>query len=268
MTCGLTWPPGKGLIGSPAVAVLALVTATACNIDVGHGSGVAKRGLEVDPDGALRLGDEVVRIPAGCSDGQPLRRIEGSWRCGGELDPGYTRSPAGTIDFQHVQSWEGAVEHGSHADGYGGSPYALRSNYVKPEEIAPRVVEALARRALCPEGYQYDVERPDFVLCTKNGDEMVKVGDFWVDRYEASVWPGPDCSQPENQFGRNVDDYAIPDTGSIGDATEGPFACSIPGVFPSTFLTWFQAQQVCLASGKHLITNGKRHWHINRHRYS
>jgi len=35
------------------------------------------------------------------------------------------------------------------------------------------------------------------------------------------------------------------------------YACAIKGVLPSRWLTWFQAQAACGASGRHLITNGE-----------
>jgi hypothetical protein len=35
----------------------------------------------------------------------------------------------------------------------------------------------------------------------------------------------------------------------------GVYAVSIPGVHPSACITWFQANQACLLSGKRLLTN-------------
>jgi len=35
----------------------------------------------------------------------------------------------------------------------------------------------------------------------------------------------------------------------------GVYAVSVPGVFPSTCITWFQAEQACALSGKRLLTN-------------
>lgn len=42
-----------------------------------------------------------------------------------------------------------------------------------------------------------------------------------------------------------------------GNWTKPLFACAIEGVMPSHSMTWFQAQQACAASGKHMITNGE-----------
>lgn len=54
--------------------------------------------------------------------------------------------------------------------------------------------------------------------------DMVQIGDFWIDVYEASV--------PEEQ------------TGSYG--------CSIAGRLPWTNVTWYEANDACIAAGKRL----------------
>ena len=114
----------------------------------------------------------------------------------------------------------------------------------------------------CPPGYQRDASRADIVLCQRElddglHDEVVRVGDIWVDRYEASVWETVDCSGTHyGGVDENWDDVAVefPQTGQL---TTPLFACSIRGVMPSRWLTWFQAQAACAASGKHLITNAE-----------
>jgi len=109
---------------------------------------------------------------------------------------------------------------------------------------------------------------------------MVPVGDFYVDKYEASVWvrkdgAAVDCgalqtavaagnwSVTYSLYGNNSDDYSqtsnawdpvLLDTGYF---TNKAYACSIKGVTPSRYLTWFQAQAACTAAGKHLVTNGE-----------
>ena len=105
---------------------------------------------------------------------------------------------------------------------------------------------------------------------------MVPVGDVCVDRYEASVWARKDW-QPVDckalqaavddgtwgneyyRYGELSDDYTavVLDTGYLVDKDKPIYACATKGVVPSRFLTWFQAQAACAASGKHLITNGE-----------
>lgn len=83
---------------------------------------------------------------------------------------------------------------------------------------------------------------------------MVRVGDIWVDRYEASVWENPDCTG--EQYGVVGDDYpaSFPDDAQFDEPL---FACSTTGVNSSAYLTWFQAQAACTAAGKRLITNAE-----------
>lgn len=85
-------------------------------------------------------------------------------------------------------------------------------------------------------------------------DEMVKVGTLCVDKYEASVWSNPDGSG--TQYGVSEADYpdSFPETGNW---TTKLYAISKKGVRPSRYITWFQAQQACAASGKRLLTNAE-----------
>jgi formylglycine-generating enzyme required for sulfatase activity len=108
----------------------------------------------------------------------------------------------------------------------------------------------------CPEGYVQDATVTDFVLCTDGADEMVKVGDFWVDRYEASVWENEDCTG--TQYG-DTDDWAAVDATfpASGQYTVPLFACSVSGVTPAAYGSWFRAQAACVASGEHLITSAE-----------
>ena len=92
---------------------------------------------------------------------------------------------------------------------------------------------------------------------------MVKVGSYWVDRYEASLvdaktWSSGQCSGSGTQYassgGANPkDDYpsTFPDSGNWSTRV---YACSVAGKTPSRMMTWFQAQQACLLSGKTLCT--------------
>jgi formylglycine-generating enzyme required for sulfatase activity len=114
----------------------------------------------------------------------------------------------------------------------------------------------------CPDGYIRSTEEGDVTVCVKaiGGDlvdEMVRVGDFWIDRYEMSVWDTPACAG--TQYGADGDDWPLPQNGDwtgLGDA----YGCSVPMVPPTRFMTWFQAMQSCRASGKSLCTNAE--WQV------
>jgi formylglycine-generating enzyme required for sulfatase activity len=120
--------------------------------------------------------------------------------------------------------------------------------------------------------------------------DSVKVGTVCIDTYEASAWqippsntslvklvqegkataakltaggamqlgPSATCAGP-GDYGSN-----FPNTGNwtpvLGSTPPSPgvYAVSIPGVHPSACITWFQANQACLLSGKRLLTN--REW--------
>ena len=163
-----------------------------------------------------------------------------------ESDPVYSGSAAATVTAGDLADWDEAVSWGDHA-GIG---------YATTVEL-DSAVAALER---CPPGYLQDATETRFVLCyhpdsnPSAPDEMVQVGDFWVDRYEASVWSDPDCTG--TQYGASGDGYVadFPDTGSWDSQL---FACSAAGVLPSRYLTWFQAQQACAASGKNLCSNDR-----------
>jgi formylglycine-generating enzyme required for sulfatase activity len=85
-------------------------------------------------------------------------------------------------------------------------------------------------------------------------DVMVRVGPLCVDKYEASVWSEP--AGTGMQFPQSIPRYpaTFPENGNW---TEPLYAASIKGVSPSTFVTWFQAQQACALSGKRLLTNAE-----------
>jgi formylglycine-generating enzyme required for sulfatase activity len=108
----------------------------------------------------------------------------------------------------------------------------------------------------CPSGYARDPSAdPGITVCVSasSGDEMVRVGDFWIDRYEASIWSDAGCGG--TQYGAGTDyPGTFPDNGNF---TAPLYACSVYFVTPSSSMTWFQAQAACAASGKHLCTNAE-----------
>ena len=117
----------------------------------------------------------------------------------------------------------------------------------------------------CPSGYERDrtcATCDDIVLCTNGRDQVVKVGDIWVDRFEASVWADADCTtgiRAGVPYGSEGEDYpdTFPDSGQVNGEASLLYACSVSGVTPSRWLTWFQAQTACEASGKHLCSNAE-----------
>src|SRR5262245_17237085 len=94
-------------------------------------------------------------------------------------------------------------------------------------------------------------------------DNMVHVGSICIDQYEASVFdqlPDNTGNPRGTQFGLSGDDYPCPDNGN--DCTPNGtnvliVAVSAPNRIPSTFITWFQAQQACANAGKRLLRNGE-----------
>jgi hypothetical protein len=118
--------------------------------------------------------------------------------------------------------------------------------------------------------------------------DAVKVGGVCVDTYEASVWQIDPANTPlvrRVQAGRatladltaagaapisasacNLAGFpaGFPQTGNwtalpgSNPPSPGIYAVSIPGAPPSRCITWFQANQACLLSGKRLLTN--REW--------
>ena len=106
--------------------------------------------------------------------------------------------------------------------------------------------------------------------------DSVKVGNVCIDTYEASVWQIP----PSNtalvklvQAGKATlaaltaggatelgcipgSQTPYPASFSVnGNWTAPVYAASVPGVLPSTCISWFQAEQACALSNKRLVTN-------------
>jgi hypothetical protein len=128
------------------------------------------------------------------------------------------------------------------------------------DELAARIA-ALAAAAEsadrpCPRGYAQPPAAGSIVLCTRGADEVVKVGNgasaFWIDRYEASVWTEPDGSGTQHGTAAGSYPSTFPESGQVTDAAHLLFAASKAGVLPSRYLTWFQANLACRASGKRL----------------
>ena len=119
----------------------------------------------------------------------------------------------------------------------------------------------------CPPGYTKDTTAPaSITVCKKGSDEMVKVGDFWVDRYEMSIVDAKTYNSGQcngaggTQYGPGISDNyptTFPDSANVTSATSRIYACSRSGNYPSRMMTWFQAAAACAFAGKHLCTNGE-----------
>jgi formylglycine-generating enzyme required for sulfatase activity len=147
-----------------------------------------------------------------------------------------------------------------------------------------RVSLVLALSILCAAGGAAAVTCPP---------DAVPVGSVCVDKYEASIWSVPDPTTDNAALVAKLKDGTVtlaelqaggavqfgaavlhgcpaplgtppypanfPLNGnwiSIADPpTPGIHAASIPGVLPSTCLSWFQAEQACRLSDKRLLTN-------------
>lgn len=139
------------------------------------------------------------------------------------------------------------------------SPTKTLASSVLPAEVLGRLAELEARLAsldACPAGYTRDASTTAIVLCKRGADEMVKVGDFWVDRYEglivdASFYNGGRCDgtcvEGTTCFGSAgggapADNYPItfPDTGNVMSQADKLYACSVEGVVPSRMMTCFR----------------------------
>lgn len=110
----------------------------------------------------------------------------------------------------------------------------------------------------CPVGFTRDSSITSITVCKRGFDEVVRVGTkgsaFWIDRYESSVWEKEDGTG--KQYGATMDDYpqTFPKNGQL---TIPVYAVSKNAVIPSRFITWFQANEACAASGKRLPTNAE-----------
>ena len=140
--------------------------------------------------------------------------------------------------------------------------------YLESELLALKAkVAKLETNPDCPPGYTKSTTVTSYTLCVNGKDEMVKVGDFWVDRYEMSIvdaksYAGGKCNGSGTQYAispgsDNYDAAGFPDWGK---AATKLYACSRSGNKPSASMTWFQAAAACAFAGKHLCTNGE--WQV------
>ena len=111
--------------------------------------------------------------------------------------------------------------------------------------------------------------------------DAVAAGTVCLDKYEASVWrvPNPTTANAflvrkiqlgratradlmaggATQLGTASADYA-PCAANGQNCPNDIYAVSLPSVFPSAFITWFQAQEACANAGKRLPTSAE--WQV------
>jgi hypothetical protein len=84
------------------------------------------------------------------------------------------------------------------------------------------------------------------------GGLMIAIdSEFAIDLYESSLFADPDCSG--FQHGVAGDDYPV-GFPAQGQRSSTLYACSLPGVHPSGWLSWYRASWACQAQGKRLCT--------------
>ncbi|RJO66371.1 MAG: hypothetical protein C4523_12735 [Myxococcales bacterium] len=102
--------------------------------------------------------------------------------------------------------------------------------------------------------------------------EMMLVEDFCIDKYEAVAMENSDCTG--TIYGQNEDDFpegfqdcvnCMEDglcvdhfdcrTEAWAPQTEPVYACSVPGIIPTRFITWYQARRACVNVGKTLCSS-------------
>src|SRR5215468_3891141 len=120
---------------------------------------------------------------------------------------------------------------------------------------------------------------PPFPLRRCSADAVV-AGTVCLDRYEASVWrvPSPTTTNASlvrkiqlgkateadltaggaTQLGVTVDYAPCTDNGQ--NCADDIYAVSLPSEIPSARITWFQAQEACVNSGKRLPTSAE--WQV------
>lgn len=120
----------------------------------------------------------------------------------------------------------------------------------------------------CPVGYQLQPPNSDGTRpCTLtredgvNYDSVVRVGTgptaFWIDRYEATIWSTFDARGEALNSNGEIDltSLGLPRTGEWSGRTPRLYARSRGiDVLPARWVTWFQAEALCRASGKRLPT--------------
>ncbi len=169
------------------------------------------------------------------------------------LDVAATRCPANLFDGSDV-TFDVSIGSGT------ARVVIAARQQVNPVPYA-RYADQVGVRNDCPAGYTLDVAGSSATvkLCVRTiaggRDEVVQVGSgaggFWVDRYEARVFDATG-----RQYGATDGNY--PNLAVNGQWSTGArgtlYALSRAGGVPSTNVSWLQANALCLAAGKGLLT--------------
>jgi len=117
-------------------------------------------------------------------------------------------------------------------------------------------VQDCVKSTVCPAGYEVQsYSEAGGAICENplTGDQMVQLGDFWIDRYEVSLWGEPECTG--NQYGIADDDAHTAGFNHNTIWSTPLYACSVEDEEPARWINWFQAVQACELAGKSLCTN-------------
>ena len=218
-----------------------------------------ERGLQGDQGVAGSAGPAGAAGPAGSQGAQGPQGLAGPQGLPGAQGP---KGDTGSAGAQGVKGDTGAAGPTGPAGGQGptgptgpqgpaGTPCDTTrlSNLEAAVASLTTRVEALEalESGMCPEGYSYYSNESPYVVCKRTlscgsgcswVDQVVKVGNFWIDRYEA----------------RNM---TFGDGDAHGVGTAG-IAGSAAGVVPQTNnLTWYQAAELCANAGKRLCTGSE-----------
>jgi len=173
-------------------------------------------------------------------------------------------------EYRHTRYGDNDLKASKHFTGLETQITTTQSQLKAAEGQIAVLVKKLNTRASCPRGYTLQ-SKAGMTLCQRGSDQVVRVGDFWVDRYEMLLvdsvyWADGKCDLTASggaKYG-HVKPFTYPTgfprTGNWTNASKRLFACSVGYHLPSRDLSWFQAAQACAAAGKHLCTNEE--WQI------
>ncbi len=244
----VTWSGGAWTCASPPAPDYAAFGSCGAGqkvtgIDAKTGNVQCATDLDTDTDTDT---DSLADVGA-CDDGEVLKWQDGAWACGVDVDTTYTNGDGLALADMEF-SVDATVSRTDHT--HAAPTVMIDAAGISLQEFADQFVALRDRvetleAALCPPGFGYVTSdamclRTVFVVA----DAMVKVGDFWIDRYEMSSCTDAGGGMP----------------GTWGEPTgygTTAVGCSTAGATPQESITWFQAAQMCANAGKRLCTNAE-----------